>query len=63
MRCRFVEDPRTVIGLFTHGLNTPLWNEVLKSCPSEDEDTYRIVEHMERPRDDALVMMIATMNT
>ena len=33
MRCRFVEDPRIVIGLFTHGLTTRLRNEVLKSCP------------------------------
>ena len=53
MRCRFVEDPRIVIGLFTHGLTTRLRNEVLKSCPSEVDEAYRIVEHMERPGDDA----------
>ena len=52
MRCRFVEDPRIVIGLFTHGLATRLGNEVLKSCPSEVDEAYRIVEHMERPGDD-----------
>ena len=55
MRCRFVEDPRIVIGLFTHGLTTRLWNEVLKSCPSEVDEAYSIVEHMERPGDDAPV--------
>ena len=54
MRCRFVEDPRIVIGLFTHGLNTRLQNEVLKSCPSKVYEAYHIVEHMERPGDDAL---------
>ena len=53
MRCRFVEDPRIVIGLFTHGLTTRLRNEVLKSCPSKVDEAYRIVEHMERPGDDA----------
>ena len=51
----FVEDPRIVIGLFTHGLTTRLWNEVLKSCPSEVDEAYHIVEHMERPGDDAPV--------
>ena len=55
MRCRFVEDPRIVIGLFTHGLTTRLRNEVLKSCPSEVDEAYRIVEHMERLGDDAPV--------
>ena len=55
MRCQFVEDPRIVIGLFTHGLTTRLRNEVLKSCPSEVDEAYRIVEHMERPGDDAPV--------
>ena len=55
MRCRFVEDPRTVIGLFTHGLTTRLRNEVLKSCPSKVDEAYRIVEHMERLGDDAPV--------
>ena len=55
MRCRFVEDPRIVIVLFTHGLTTRLRNEVLKSCPSEVDEAYRIVEHMERPGDDAPV--------
>ena len=55
MRCRFVEDPRIVIGLFTHGLTTRLQNEVLKSCTSEVDEAYRIVEHMERPGDDAPV--------
>ena len=53
MRCRFVEDPRIVIGLFTHGLTTRLRNEVLKSCPSKVDEAYRIVEHMDRPGDDA----------
>ena len=55
MRCRFVEDPRIVIGLFTHVLTTRLRNEVLKSCPSKVDEAYRIVEHMERPGDDAPV--------
>ena len=53
MGCRFVEDPWIVIGLFTHGLTTRLRNEVLKSCPFEVDEAYRIVEHMERPGDDA----------
>ena len=57
MRCQFVEDPRIVIGLFTHGLTTRLRNEVLKSCPSEVDEAYRIVEHIKRPRDDAPVTM------
>ena len=56
MRCRFVEDPRIVIVLFTHGLTTRLRNEVLKSCPSKVDEAYRIVEHMERPGDDAPAM-------
>ena len=51
-----MEDPRIVIGLFTHGLTTRLRNEVLKSCPSEVDEAYRIVEHMERPGDDAPMM-------
>ena len=53
MRCRFMEDPRIVSGLFTHGLITHLRNEVLKSCPSKVDEAYRIVEHMERFGDDA----------
>ena len=53
MRCWFVEDPRIVIGLFTHGLITRLRNEVLKSCPSEVDEAYHIMEHMERPGEHA----------
>ena len=63
MRCQFVEDPRIFIGLFTHGLSTRLHNEVLKSCPSEVDEAYHIVEHMERPGDDASSMMTETMTT
>ena len=61
MRCVFMEDPRISIGLFTHGLNTRLQNKVLMSCMSKVDEAYRIVEHMERPRDDA--SMAPTMTT
>ena len=63
MRCRFVEDPQIVIGLFTHSLSTRLRNEVLKSCPSKVDEAYHIVEHMERPRDDTLMTTPATTMT
>ena len=53
MRCRFVEDSRVVLGIFTHGLSPRLRNEVLKSNPSEVNEAYRIVEHMERPTEDS----------
>ena len=63
MRCRFVEDPQIIIGLFTHGLITHFQNEVLKSCLSEVDEAYRIVEHMERPGDDAPATTTATTTT
>ena len=59
MRCWFVEDPQIVIGLFTHGLTTRLRNEVLKNCPTEVDEAYCIVEHMERPGDDVPATTIA----
>ena len=49
MRCRFVEDPRVVIGVFTHGLHPGLRNEVLKCNPSEVDEAYHIIEHMDVP--------------
>ena len=52
MRCRFVDDPRVVMGIFMHGLTPRLRNEVLKTNPSEVDEAYRIVEHMERPGED-----------
>ena len=58
-----MEDPQSIIGLFTHELNTRLRNEVLKSCPSEVDKAYRIVEHMERPGGDAPATMTATTTT
>ena len=58
-----MDDPHIVIGLFTHGLNTRLWNEVLKSCPFKVDKAYRIVEHMERPGDDAPMTTIAMTTT
>ena len=57
MRCRFMEDPEIFIGLFTHGKNTPLQNEVIKSCPSNVDDAYYIVEHMERASNDAPTLL------
>ena len=63
MSCQFVEDPRIVIGLSTHGLSRRLWNEVLKSCPSKVDEVYRIVEHMERHGDDAQVTTTTTTMT
>ena len=56
MRCHFVEDSRVVLGLFTRGLSLRLRNEVLKSNSSEVNEAYRIVEHMERPTEDSLVI-------
>ncbi|CAA7409788.1 unnamed protein product [Spirodela intermedia] len=52
MSCCFVEDSRVILGIFTHGLSLRLWNEVLKSNPSEVDEAYRIVEHMKRPAED-----------
>ena len=60
MRCRFVEDSRVVLGIFTHGLSPRLRNEVLKSNPSEVDEAYRIVEHMERPIEDSPVIPFMT---
>ena len=53
MRCQFVEDPQIIIGLFTHGLNTRLQNEALKSCFFKVDEADSIVGHMERLDDDA----------
>ena len=53
MRCRFVEDSRVVLDIFTHGLSLLLQNEVLNSNLSEVDEAYHIVEHMERPTEDA----------
>ena len=47
MRCRFVKDSRVVLGIFTHRLSPRLWYEVQKSNPSEVDEAYRIVKHME----------------
>ena len=58
-----MEDPRIVISLFTYGLSTRLWNEVLKSCPTEVDEAYHIVKYMERPSDDVLMIVPATMTT
>ncbi|CAA7401494.1 unnamed protein product [Spirodela intermedia] len=52
MRCCFVEDSHVVLGIFTHGLSLRLRNEVLKGNPSEVDEAYPIVEHMERPAED-----------
>ena len=62
MRCRFIEDSRVVLGIFTHGLSPRLRNEVLKSNPSEVDEAYRIVEHMERPTEDSPVIPPTTTN-
>ena len=56
MGCRFVEDSRVVLGIFTHGFSPRLRNEVLKGNPSEVDEAYRIVEHMERPTEDSPVL-------
>ena len=53
MRCRFLEDSRVVLGIFTHELSLRLQNEVLKSNPFEVNEAYRIVEHIEKPAEDA----------
>lgn len=51
-----MDDPRIVISLFMHGLTPHLQNEVLKCNPSEVDEAYRLVEHMEHPSDDLLIM-------
>ena len=56
MRCRFVEDSHVVLGIFTHGLSLWLRNEVLKSNPSEVDEAYHIVEHIEQPTKDSPVI-------
>ena len=54
MRCRFVEDPRVVIGIFIHGLRPCLRNEVLKCNPSEVDEAYHLIEHMDAPLEESL---------
>ncbi|XP_078430682.1 uncharacterized protein LOC144702502 [Wolffia australiana] len=49
MQCRFVEDPRIIVGLFVHGLRLPLRNQVLKCNLAEVDEAY---QHMEHPSDD-----------
>lgn len=53
MRCKFVEDPLVVIGIFIRGLHPSLRNEVLKRNPSEVDEAHHIIEHMDVPLDES----------
>ncbi|XP_078439838.1 uncharacterized protein LOC144710045 [Wolffia australiana] len=52
MRCRLVEDPRIIIGLFIHGLRPALRNKVFKCHPAKVDEAYHLVEHIDSPADD-----------